>query len=355
MVALCWYFGSFLLLDLMTMTTLSTEMGHNSAMEIFSDNVIIPPRPEASIHQHRHHRNHRGRKERMTAGRLRERPHITVFHTQNEGPDLEGLSPVRLEMEPGDKRRVMTTRKRTFRGFGSLTPEQLNISPGAGTPEMAMRHPTGHKVFGGHIIRAPHDEESLASGKKQRVSYDQRLNENSFGIPTESVFPAATIGSFILPITAAVGGEPSTKPSPSSKTQVRSYSGGDVTPTFNMAFFDWTDYEYMRPADKKQFSKKQGPDKQATNSPSTGLVTLTSDESCKHHLDCLPGSCCNLRKHVCELHNRGLNNKCYDSCMCEEGLRCYAKLHSHYRITRKKGQCVDPEGISLNRGMFIIV
>lgn len=31
------------------------------------------------------------------------------------------------------------------------------------------------------------------------------------------------------------------------------------------------------------------------------------------------GSCCNLRKHVCELHNRGLNNKCYDSCMCEEG------------------------------------
>lgn len=40
--------------------------------------------------------------------------------------------------------------------------------------------------------------------------------------------------------------------------QVRRYSGGDVTPTFNMEFFDWTDYEYMRPADKKQFSEKQG-------------------------------------------------------------------------------------------------
>jgi len=39
--------------------------------------------------------------------------------------------------------------------------------------------------------------------------------------------------------------------------QVRSFSG-DVMPTFNMTFFDWTDYEYMRPSDKKQFSKKQG-------------------------------------------------------------------------------------------------
>uniref|UniRef100_A0A673KAC9 Draxin-like n=1 Tax=Sinocyclocheilus rhinocerous TaxID=307959 RepID=A0A673KAC9_9TELE len=343
MVALCWYFSSFLLLDMVTMT-LSTETGHSSAMEFFSDNVIITPRPEASIHQHSHHRKYRDRKERMTAGQLRERPRITVFHTQNEGPDLEGLSPVRLEMEPGDKRQVITPKKRTSMGFDSLIPEQMNISPGAETPEKAMRCPTGRNVFGGHIVRT-HDE-----GKKRRLSFDQRLNKNSFGSPTEPVFPAATVGSFISPVTAAVGGEPSTKPNPSCKQQVGSYSGGDVMPTFNMAFFDWTDYEDMRPAHKKQFSKKRG-----RSIPSTELVTLTSDKSCKHHLDCLPGSCCNLRKHVCELHNRGFNNKCYDSCMCEEGLRCYAKLHRHYRITRKKGQCVDPEGISLNRGMFIIV
>ncbi|KAI2649772.1 Draxin [Labeo rohita] len=353
MAAFCWYFGSFFLLDLVTMT-LSTRTGHSSAMDIFSDNVIIPPRPEASIHQHSHHRKHKGRKERMTPGQLRERPHITVFHTQNEGPDLEGLSPVRLEMEPGDRRRVITPKKRTSMGVDSLIPEQMNISPGAGTLEKAIRRPTGRNMFGGHFIRT-HDEESLASGKKRRVSFDQRLNKNSFGSPTEPVFPAATVGSFISPVTAAVGGEPSTKPAPSSKPQVGSYSGGDATPTFNMALFDWTDYEDMRPAHKKQSSKKQGSDKQATKSPSTELVTLTSVKSCKHHLDCLPGSCCNLRKQVCELHNRGLNNKCYDSCMCEEGLRCYAKLHRHYRITRKKGQCVDPEGISLNRGMFIIV
>lgn len=31
------------------------------------------------------------------------------------------------------------------------------------------------------------------------------------------------------------------------------------------------------------------------------------------------GSCCDLRLHECKPHNRGLNNKCYDDCMCEEG------------------------------------
>lgn len=33
----------------------------------------------------------------------------------------------------------------------------------------------------------------------------------------------------------------------------------------------------------------------------------------------LQGSCCDLRQHECKSHNRGLNNKCYDDCMCEEG------------------------------------
>lgn len=349
MAVSCWYFALFLIFDLMTMT-LGTNTHHNSPMEVFSENIIIPPKPEASIHHHTHQRTDRGRKERMTASQLRERPRIAIFHTQNEGPDLEGLSPVRLEMEPADKRRVMTPRKKTFMGSGSLIQEKMNISPGAETPEKAMRRPTVRKVFGGHITRAPHEEESLASGKKRRVSFDQRLNKASFGSPTEPVLPAATVGTFILPITAAVDGNPN----PSSEPQVRRYLGGDVAPTFNMALFDWTDYEDMRPADKKQYSKKQGSEKQATQSPSTGLVRLTSENNvCKHHLDCLPGSCCNLRKHVCELHNRGFNNKCYDSCMCEEGLRCYAKSHRHYRITRKKGQCVDPE--DLNHGMFIIV
>ncbi|XP_051947225.1 draxin-A-like [Xyrauchen texanus] len=325
MTSLYWYFCPFLLIDLVTMT-LSTETVQNVAIEIFSDKAIIPPRPEAYIHQHSHHRKYRGQKERMVVGQLRKRPHITVVHTQNEGPELEGLSPVRLEMEPKDKRRVMSLRKRTFMGVDSLIPEQMNSSPGAEIPEKVMRHPTGRK----------------------------RLHDK------EPVFLAATIASFISPVAAAVSGKSFTQPTPTIKPQVRSNSAGDVTPTLNMAFFDWTDYGDMRPTHKQQSFKKRAKcnpcsDIQPTKSTSSGNVTLPPDENCKHHLDCLPGSCCNLRNHVCELHNRGLNNKCYDSCMCEEGLRCYAKLHRHKRITRKKGQCIDPEGVKLNHGMFIIV
>lgn len=122
-------------------------------------------------------------------------------------------------------------------------------------------------------------------------------------------------------------------------------------------------------------------DKRRSKNLSSGNVTVDTDaiEPCDHHLDCLPGqwlncrtsttlltpdpwpltaqvmvsrrivmikamwqvkhlflnlqlevtwflppsppigSCCDLRQHECKPHNRGLNNKCYDDCMCEEG------------------------------------
>lgn len=41
----------------------------------------------------------------------------------------------------------------------------------------------------------------------------------------------------------------------------------------------------------------------------------------------LIGSCCDLREHECKPHNRGLNNKCYDDCMCEEG-ECHVSLRT---------------------------
>ncbi|XP_056589688.1 draxin isoform X2 [Triplophysa dalaica] len=339
--ALCWRFGSFLLIDLVMITS-STKTGQSAAMDIFSQNVIIPPRPEASIHQHHHHRRHRDHRERIRSGQLRETPHI-VFHTQNERPELESLRPVRLEIEPGEKRWVMSAR--TFLGLETLIPEQINISPGAEIAKKPMRHPTGHKVLVGHVIMDGHDK-----GKTARM-----LNDES---PTEPVFPTTTFGSFISAVTSSADGEPSTRLTPTSKPQVRSYSDTDVTPTLNMALFDWTDYEDMRPAEK-QLNKRTkwiaDSDVQPNKSTSSENVTFTSNEKCKHHLDCQPGSCCNLRNHTCDIHNRGLNNKCYDNCMCEEGLRCFAKLHRNDHIKGKKGQCVDPEGVNLNHGMFIVV
>lgn len=102
-------------------------------------------------------------------------------------------------------------------------------------------------------------------------------------------------------------------------------------------------------------------DKRRSKNVSSGNATVSTDdvEPCDHHLDCLPGqcthkpisrkinyteawteksvffflvlwsclclswiisgSCCDLRHHECKPHNRGLNNKCFDDCMCEEG------------------------------------
>uniref|UniRef100_A0A8C2QCX3 Dorsal inhibitory axon guidance protein n=1 Tax=Cricetulus griseus TaxID=10029 RepID=A0A8C2QCX3_CRIGR len=65
------------------------------------------------------------------------------------------------------------------------------------------------------------------------------------------------------------------------------------------------------------------------------------------------GTCCDLREHLCMPHNRGLNNKCFDDCMCVEGLRCYAKFHRNRRVTRRKGRCVEPETANGDQGSFI--
>uniref|UniRef100_A0A3P8U1B0 Dorsal inhibitory axon guidance protein n=1 Tax=Amphiprion percula TaxID=161767 RepID=A0A3P8U1B0_AMPPE len=130
---------------------------------------------------------------------------------------------------------------------------------------------------------------------------------------------------------------------------------GEVMPTLDMALFDWTDYEDMKPVNTWPSSRKK--DKRRSKNLSSGNVTADAEaiEPCDHHLDCLPGSCCDLRQHECKPHNRGLNNKCYDDCMCEEGFRCYAKFHRKRRVTRRRGRCVVPESVSSDQGGFITI
>uniref|UniRef100_A0A7N5ZTI8 Dorsal inhibitory axon guidance protein n=1 Tax=Anabas testudineus TaxID=64144 RepID=A0A7N5ZTI8_ANATE len=130
---------------------------------------------------------------------------------------------------------------------------------------------------------------------------------------------------------------------------------GEVMPTLDMTLFDWTDYEDMKPVDTWPSSRKK--DKRRSKNLSSGNVTVDADaiEPCDHHLDCLSGSCCDLRLHECKPHNRGLNNKCYDDCMCEEGFRCYAKFHRKRRVTRRRGRCVVPESVSSDEGGFITI
>ncbi|XP_077582747.1 draxin [Stigmatopora nigra] len=142
-------------------------------------------------------------------------------------------------------------------------------------------------------------------------------------------------------------GPPTLAPPPSHKGR------GEVLPTLDMALFDWTDYEDMRPADVWPSSRKK--EKMRSKNLSSGNATNHGDdvEPCDHHLDCLPGWCCDLRQHECKAHNRGLNNKCYDDCMCDEGLRCYAKFHRKRRVTKRRGRCVAPDAVAGDQGGFI--
>ncbi|XP_003765050.1 draxin [Sarcophilus harrisii] len=186
--------------------------------------------------------------------------------------------------------------------------------------------------------------------KKAEVSEDLApygpMEESSTSLAPTILFlttfetAASTEESPVLPVT-----------SPRPLARIR--PEGDVMPTLDMALFDWTDYEDLKPDMWPSAKKKE---KFQSKSPDYGNETsATQEEPCDHHLDCPPGSCCDLREHLCKPHNRGLNNKCFDDCMCMEGLRCYAKFHRNRRVTRRKGRCVEPESINGDQGSFINV
>ncbi|KAB5537181.1 hypothetical protein PHYPO_G00115920 [Pangasianodon hypophthalmus] len=268
------------------------------------------------------------------------------LQSEDDGVGLEGLSPVRLEMGPGDWGR-----------------------------ERGIRHTRGHKQHqGGEFQRKGRKNgqvDGKRHGRKDKVHGQGFFHDPStgFGSPMRDVDEAyarlsnreaaalAEGPASRIPVATAMPEHPPTRASTSTKPQnaARGKALGEVLPTLNMALFDWTDYEDMRPEDSWQSNKKK--DKRRNKNMSSGNATVGADdiEPCDHHLDCLPGSCCDLRHHECTPHNRGLNNKCYDDCMCEEGLRCYAKFHRKRRVTRRRGRCVEPESANSDQGAFITI
>ncbi|KAL6080920.1 hypothetical protein STEG23_010114, partial [Scotinomys teguina] len=122
--------------------------------------------------------------------------------------------------------------------------------------------------------------------KKVEPSEDQLLE----GATEES---STSLAPTMLFLTTADAATPTTEesqilPVTSLRPQVQPRSDGDVMPTLDMALFDWTDYEDLKPEVWPSAKKK--------------------------------GTCCDLREHLCTPHNRGLNNKCFDDCMCMEDI-----------------------------------
>ncbi|XP_029357842.1 draxin [Echeneis naucrates] len=306
------------------------------------------------------------------AGLLSHGPLHPLARPEDDGMGLEGLSPVKLELGPGrDRDKVRMSMKGPAQARENhLMGTRKGKGHGQGNGH-GHGHHFEHKRQGNRRDKGRHatvlfPEPDLRSGLKDRDLFeDPPSSSSSAASPSISVTPAAdtpspiatAFGSGSSMVTTAMNEHPPTLPPASTKPQ-RSGQGegqGEVMPTLDMALFDWTDYEDMKPVDTWPPSKRR--DKKKSKNLSSGNSSVDADtiEPCDHHQDCLLGSCCDLREHKCKPQNRGLNNKCYDDCMCEEGFRCYAKFHRKRRVTRRKGRCVVPESVSSDQGTFITI
>nr|XP_004657696.2 draxin [Jaculus jaculus] len=289
-----------------------------------------------------HSRRGLGRRERDPGRSARAQKGSVVTTTRQAGLDMR-LPP---EQSPAGLLRD----KDLLLGLALPYPEKEPRNPGW---ERARKRGREHKRRRERL--KPHRGRAAIRGpssliKKAEPTEDQTLDaaaeESSTSLAPTMLFlttleaAPATEESRILPVT-------------SLQSQAQPRSDGEVMPTLDMALFDWTDYEDLKPEVWPSAKKK---DKSRGLFSSDGNETsATEGEPCNHHQDCLPGTCCDLREHLCTPHNRGLNNKCFDDCMCVEGLRCYAKFHRNRRVTRRKGRCVEPETADSDQGSFINV
>ncbi|XP_074190147.1 draxin isoform X1 [Rhinolophus sinicus] len=336
----------FLALLVLLELSLAGSLGPGTPARNVPENHINIPGPALWTPQASHHpRRGLGKKERGSGmpGRAQEGAVVTSTRQASRLPGAGALL-------PGKSPAGLLQDKNLLLGLALPYPEKDNRAPGS---ERVKKRGREHKRRrerlklhrGQGLVRGP---SSLR--KKVELSEDQALDavmeDSSTSLaPTIlylTTFEAApaTKESLILPVTSLW---PQAQPRPD----------GEVMPTLDMALFDWTDYEDLKPevwpaAKKKEKSRGKLSGDGNETSPAEG-------EPCDHHQDCLPGTCCDLREHLCTPHNRGLNNKCFDDCMCVEGLRCYAKFHRNRRVTRRKGRCVEPETANGDQGSFINV
>ncbi|MBV98239.1 Draxin, partial [Eschrichtius robustus] len=320
----------FLALLLLLELSLAVSLGTGGSARHLPENHIDLPGPALWTPQTSHHRQQGlGKKERGpgTPGRAQDG---AVVATTRQASRLPGAG----ELLPGQSPAGLLQDKDLLLGLTLPYPEKQSRSPGSERvkkrgrehkrpgnvgPAVGRYRVVGGKqikllcflllVSGRALVRGP---SSLM--KKVELSEDQApdaaMEESSTSLaPTIlylTTFKAApaTEESLILPVTSLW---PQAHPRPD----------GEVMPTLDMALFDWTDYEDLKPEVWPSTKKKE---KHRGKLSSDGNETSPAEgEPCDHHQDCLPGTCCDLREHLCTPHNRGLNNKCFDDCMCVEG------------------------------------
>ncbi|KAG9337697.1 hypothetical protein JZ751_028347 [Albula glossodonta] len=365
MSAFSWCLCPVLLLVTLASNSHSTESGSRNTKKgvahssLGGTNALQGVEPWAQ--RSGHHRRHGGRKDKASAGLLSRRPLQPVGRPEDDGIGLEGLSPVRLEMGPGERRGGAAGRDTGFMGFGVPFHEHDNHAPGSEGSLKGRRHghQSEHRKHGGRRDKARHVKGHLLEPELDLVLKEADTIEDqppskptSEGVTPPTATPTATaaiISSTVSTVTMVTSGDVQALPSASTKPQgryrgsearllaepfpclgLRSHHGrgktqGEVMPTLDMTLFDWTDYEDMKPADTWPSSRKK--DKRRSKNLSSGNMTADPEtlEPCDHHLDCLPG------------------------------FRCYAKFHRNRRVTRRKGRCVEPESANSDQGAFITI
>uniref|UniRef100_A0ABM5EKC6 Draxin isoform X1 n=1 Tax=Pogona vitticeps TaxID=103695 RepID=A0ABM5EKC6_9SAUR len=295
--------------------------------------------PRAAMHRRRHGPNRHGR--------AHQRGMPSKARSAGEGAGPELLSWSALE-DPGWRERPAGLRQKdVFLGFEFPYLEQENQAPGAGRGKKQNRE---HRRHSRRDRLKQHRGKSSDPGPSPLYKKPENFEEQFQNLQVEGssagLGPTFLLGSTPKPSIEEAPALHATSPRP----QARLRPEGDVMPTLDMALFDWTDYEDLRPEMWPLGRKKE----KRRSKNSSNETTPTEGDPCDHHLDCLPaGCCCDLREHLCKPHNRGLNNKCYDDCMCSEGLRCYAKFHRNRRVIRRKGRCVEPESADGDQGSFL--
>ncbi|KAG5836052.1 draxin-B-like [Anguilla rostrata] len=310
-------------------------------------------------------RRHGRHSNRLGHASLSRQPLLPMGGPGDDGMGRGGLRPLKLDVgQGGGDGRAVKMGEGTSPGFRvqSHRAKHRPLKAEAARKDRRLGH-HGRRKQGGRRNKARHAKGHFSYLQPSLVQHGDVFEVNPSSVPPPkspaqpSPHPSPTdTDHSTSPSTSLVTTVKSEQP-PTSNPQKSGWRKRqhEVMPTLDMALFDWTDYEDMRPAETWPNYRKK--DKWRSKNLSGGNTTVDADtiEPCDHHLDCLSGSCCDLRHHECRPHNRGLNNKCYDDCMCTEGLRCYAKFHRKRRVTRRRGRCVEPESANADQGAFITV
>uniref|UniRef100_A0A8C0U1Z5 Dorsal inhibitory axon guidance protein n=1 Tax=Cyanistes caeruleus TaxID=156563 RepID=A0A8C0U1Z5_CYACU len=277
-------FSSFLFLCVLLLSDISLAVSLNPGTKLKNapENNNHLQNQELWLQQPRtgrHHRQGSAKKERVHA--MPSRGQLAGEETLKMGSGASAVEELVAEGQPA----ALKQNKDVFLGFELLYPERENQSPGSEKGKKQNREQRRHSRrdrLKHH--RGKNPDAGPSSLYKRPKSFEEQF-QNLQAEEATRLTPTMLLTAALD--TAVSTEEPPVLPATSPRSQARHRQDGDVMPTLDMALFDWTDYEDLKPEMWPSAKKKE---KRRSKSPNSGNETMTTEgEPCDHHLDCLPG------------------------------------------------------------------